>query len=71
MLSFFHTPAFLFLFVSRHNAALSQCCCLVSLSPSRAKVPGEEIDPIVVIKESEEKEVARKEEAKKRKGWSE
>lgn len=50
MLSFFHTPAFLFLFVSRHNAALSQCCCLVSLSPSRAKVPGEEIDPIVVMK---------------------
>lgn len=55
-----HTSTFLFVF--RHNAMLSQCCCLIALGTLMAELPGEEIDPIVVIEEKEEKEVARKEE---------
>jgi hypothetical protein len=48
---FCHTSTFLF--VSRHNAMLSQCCCLIALNTPRADVPGEEIDPTVVIEKRE------------------
>ena len=51
VLFFCHTSAFWF--VSRRNATLDQCRCLIELNPSRAKVPGEEIDPMVMIKRRE------------------
>jgi hypothetical protein len=56
---FCHTPTFLF--VSCHNAMLSQCCrCLIVLNIPRADVPGEEIDPTVVIEGKEKKRKTRR-----------
>lgn len=52
-----------FLFVSRHNAILSQCCWSSALNTPRAKVPGEEIDPSVVM---EKKGRKRRSKVKKR-----
>ena len=61
---FGHTSTFLF--VSRHNAMLSQCCCLIAFTVPRAEVPGEEIDPIVVIEGEEKKRKDKKEQIKQR-----
>lgn len=44
-----------FWFVSRRDAVLDQCRCVIELNPSRAKVPREEIDPMVMMESKEEK----------------